>query len=105
MTDPSSPFRTKKGEASYVVAYGKSMSLWPVPCEPIDVTGSYGRTHLNVSGPPDAPPLFLVHGSFCSSALWSPKPGCKTRRDQSRTPSTTLDHSSRIKLSCLNLFR
>jgi hypothetical protein len=37
-----------------MVAYGKSMSIWPVPCEPIDVTGSYGRTHLKVSGPPDA---------------------------------------------------
>jgi len=55
-----------------MAAYRKSMRLWPVPYEPIDVTGSYGRTHLNVSGPPDAPPLFLVHGSFCSSAMWSP---------------------------------
>ena len=76
MTGPSSPFRTKKGEARYLAAYEKSMSLWPVPYEPIDVTGSYGRTHLNVSGPPDAPPLFLVHGSFSWSMARSAARPC-----------------------------
>jgi hypothetical protein len=38
-------FRSAKGEAQYVAAYDASMGLWPVPCEMIDVTTRYGRTH------------------------------------------------------------
>jgi len=67
-----SPFRSPKGEALYLAAYDASMQLWPVPYESIEVTGRYGRTHLVVSGPPDASPLVLLHGDYLSLAMWSP---------------------------------
>jgi hypothetical protein len=67
-----SPFRSPKGEALYLAACDASMQLWPVPYESIEVTGRYGRTHLVVSGPPDAPPLVLLHGDYLSLAMWSP---------------------------------
>ncbi|HEY6688149.1 MAG TPA: hypothetical protein VI094_18290 [Propionibacteriaceae bacterium] len=67
-----SPFRSPKGEARYLVAYDASMRLWPVPYESIDVTGRYGRTHVVVSRPLDAPALVLLHGDYLSLAMWSP---------------------------------
>lgn len=72
MTRSVSPWRTAKGEARYMAAYEKTMRLWPTPYDPIDVSGTYGRTHLNVSGPPGAAPLLLVHASFLSSTMWAP---------------------------------
>lgn len=72
MTRSLSPFRSARGEARYMAAYEKTMRLWPIPYDPIDVVGTYGRTHLNMSGPPGSPPLLLVHASFCSSTMWAP---------------------------------
>jgi hypothetical protein len=45
MVEELSRFTSAKGEAQYFAAYDASMGLWPVPCEMIDVTTRYGRTH------------------------------------------------------------
>jgi pimeloyl-ACP methyl ester carboxylesterase len=47
------------------------MKLWPVPYEPMDITGRYGRTHLVASGPKDAPPLVLLHMFLTSLTQWA----------------------------------
>ncbi|HSL01129.1 MAG TPA: alpha/beta hydrolase [Rubrobacteraceae bacterium] len=54
-----------------MAAYEATMKLWPVPYEPIDLTGRYGRTHLVASGPKDAPALVLLHMFFTSLTQWA----------------------------------
>jgi pimeloyl-ACP methyl ester carboxylesterase len=67
-----SPFKSRKGEAEYLAAYGASMQLWPVPYESLDISNHFGRTHVVASGPKDAPPLVLLHGLLVSLTIWAP---------------------------------
>jgi|SRR5215212_8097368 hypothetical protein len=60
-----SPFKSPQGEAEFMAAYEACMKLWPVPYEPMDIPGRYGRTHLVASGPEDAP-------HWCSCTCFSP---------------------------------
>ena len=64
-------FRTREGEASYLVAYEAALKLWPVPCDERDIPTRFGTTHVLVSGPKDAPPLVLLHGYMATSTMWS----------------------------------
>jgi pimeloyl-ACP methyl ester carboxylesterase len=67
-----SPFKSRKGEAEYLAAYGASMQLWPVPYESLDILNHFGSTHVVASGPKDAPPLVLLHGFLVSLTIWAP---------------------------------
>src|SRR3974390_2852204 len=64
-------FKSPKGEAEYMAAYEASLRLWPVPSEPIDISGRFGCTHLVACGPKDAPALVLLHGYFASLTMWA----------------------------------
>lgn len=66
------PFRTPAGEAAFLAAYDAAMASWPVPFESLDVQSRFGRTHVVVCGPADAPPLVLLHGYMATSTMWSP---------------------------------
>jgi len=66
-----SPWRSPKGEAQYRAAYEAVLNLWPVPYEHRYVTGRYGRTHVVVAGPRDAPPLVLLHADMMSLTMWA----------------------------------
>ena len=59
-----SAFKSPEGQAEFMAAYEATLKLWPVPYEPMDITGRYGRTHLVASGPKDAPTLVLLHMFF-----------------------------------------
>ncbi len=39
------------------------------PTESLQLTTSWGRTHVLTAGPPDAPPAVLLHGALANSAL------------------------------------
>lgn len=71
MKNLPSPFRSAKGEAEYMAAYEASMRLWPAPYETMDIPSRFGRTHLVVNGPNDAPPLVLFHCFFTSLTVWA----------------------------------
>jgi pimeloyl-ACP methyl ester carboxylesterase len=71
MTHLPSPFKSPEGEAEFMAAYEATLKLWPVPFEPMDITGRYGRTHLVASGPENAPTLVLVHMFFTSLTQWA----------------------------------
>jgi pimeloyl-ACP methyl ester carboxylesterase len=64
-------FRSATGESEFLAAYDAVLAQWPVPVRPIEVASVYGRTHINVCGPPDAPPLFLLHSGGATSTVWS----------------------------------
>ena len=66
-----SPFKTPQGEALYIAAYNAAVKLWPAAYVDLYVQSRFGRTHLVVSGPMDAPPLLLLHGYFASLTVWS----------------------------------
>src|SRR5690348_3879756 len=67
-----SAFKTPEGEATFLAAYNAALKSWPVPYEEIEIPGSFGRTHVIVSGPNNAPPLVLLHGYMATSIMWAP---------------------------------
>jgi pimeloyl-ACP methyl ester carboxylesterase len=54
-----------------MAAYEATLKLWPVPYEPMDIPGRYGRTHLVASGSEDGPTLVLLHMFFTSLTQWA----------------------------------
>ena len=71
MRSPSA-FRTPEGEAAFLAAYDAALRLWPVPYAELAISTPFGRTHVVVSGPENAPPLVLLHGYMATSAMWAP---------------------------------
>jgi pimeloyl-ACP methyl ester carboxylesterase len=65
------PFKSPEGEAEFMAAYEATLKLWPVPYEPMDIPGRYGRTHLVASGSEDGPTLVLLHMFFTSLTQWA----------------------------------
>ncbi|MCB0182193.1 MAG: alpha/beta hydrolase [Anaerolineae bacterium] len=77
---PTFPFKSAAGRAAYHAAYQRMLSLWPARPEPIDVPTCVGSTHINVCGPHDGPPLFLLHGFNVSSTMWAANIGPLSQR-------------------------
>jgi pimeloyl-ACP methyl ester carboxylesterase len=50
--------------------YDEKMKEWPVPYEDVFIDTHYGKVHVIVSGPEDAPPLLLLHASGVASWSW-----------------------------------
>lgn len=65
-------FKTAQDECAYAEAYEKVMALWPVSFESRTLATPFGSTHVTVAGPPNAPPLVLLHGRNATSGMWFP---------------------------------
>ncbi len=63
-------FNTTEGRAKYLAAYEAMFALWKITHDAIDVSTSFGKTHVNVSGPGDGHPLVLLHAAGLSSTVW-----------------------------------
>ena len=50
--------------------YREHLDAWPVPHEELRVATGAGETFVVVSGPVDAPPLVLLHGSGANTSTW-----------------------------------
>lgn len=73
MSTQLSGFTSEAGRAEYLAAYDRVLTeLWPVTHESILIETRFGTTHAIASGPPDAPPLFLLHGAGLSATQWYP---------------------------------
>lgn len=70
MQSAPSRFKSPEAAARFRAAYEATLALWPVAHESLEVTTSFGITHLNVAGSLDAPPLVLIHGAQISSPVW-----------------------------------
>ncbi|QFZ21575.1 alpha/beta fold hydrolase [Saccharothrix syringae] len=67
---PSAIYRTEAGEAEIKRRYLDLLDRWPVPHERVRVATGQGETFVVVSGPPDAPPVVLLHGSGANTTMW-----------------------------------
>jgi len=63
-------YKSADGERAVRERYLKFLSYWPVPNDQVRVPTRQGETFVVVSGPADAPPLLLLHGSAVNSAMW-----------------------------------
>lgn len=53
------------GAAALAELYDATLAALPLPHEVVWVETSFGRTHVLVVGPPEAPPCIMFHGTAC----------------------------------------
>jgi hypothetical protein len=71
MADNSMIYKNPEVKAKCLAIYDSALAHWPVPYEQLDLPTRFGRTHVVVSGPQDAPPLILLHGNWATAMMWS----------------------------------
>jgi hypothetical protein len=67
---PTSIYKSPQVEARLMEIYDEKMADWPVPYRDVFLDTAYGKVHVSVSGPEDAPPLVLLHASGVASWSW-----------------------------------
>ncbi|MEU7002602.1 alpha/beta fold hydrolase [Nonomuraea sp. NPDC046570] len=66
----STIYKSEAGANEIQRRYREVLRTWPVPAEQVRVPTREGDTFVVVSGPEDAPPLLLLHGSGANTAMW-----------------------------------
>lgn len=66
----NSIYNSAEFEAKLMAIYDTRLERWPVPYESIFVNTSYGKVHVIISGPKDAPPVLLLHAAALSASSW-----------------------------------
>lgn len=67
---PVSLYKSPEAKAISFKSYDRVMELWPVEYEEVWVKTDYGSTHIIISGPEGAEPLFLLPGLFADATMW-----------------------------------
>ncbi|MEU9116555.1 alpha/beta fold hydrolase [Streptomyces sp. NPDC048483] len=63
-------YKSDEGAAVVRRQYQEVLDDWPVSAQQVRVPTREGETFVLVSGPPDAPPLVLLHGSGANASMW-----------------------------------
>jgi pimeloyl-ACP methyl ester carboxylesterase len=63
-------YRSAAGARAVEQRYREFLARWPVPSEQLRVPTGQGETFVVASGPRDAPPVLLLHGSGVNTAMW-----------------------------------
>jgi pimeloyl-ACP methyl ester carboxylesterase len=63
-------YKSEAGRRELLEHYRRVLDAWPVPAEHVRVPTREGETFVLVSGPQDAPPLVLLHGSGANASMW-----------------------------------
>jgi pimeloyl-ACP methyl ester carboxylesterase len=63
-------YKSEAGRRELLDRYRRVLDAWPVPAERVRVPTREGETFVLVSGPRDAPPLVLLHGSGANASMW-----------------------------------
>ena len=66
----TSIYKTSEYESKLMAIYDRQLSEWPVPYESVYLETDYGKVHVIVSGPEEAPPLLLIHASAVAGWSW-----------------------------------
>jgi pimeloyl-ACP methyl ester carboxylesterase len=69
-TKITSIYKSPQVKARFMRIYDEKMKGWPLPFEDVYVDTQYGKVHVVVSGPEDAPAILLLHASGVSSWSW-----------------------------------
>lgn len=64
-------YKSPAGERAVAERYRELLDRWPVPNEQLRVPTREGETFVVASGPADAPPVLLLHGSTANTVMWS----------------------------------
>ncbi|WP_405841892.1 alpha/beta fold hydrolase [Streptomyces platensis] len=63
-------YRSEAGAEEILRRYRDALRTWPVPAEELRVPTREGETFVLASGPRDAPPVLLLHGSGANATMW-----------------------------------
>ncbi|UFS99306.1 alpha/beta fold hydrolase [Nocardia huaxiensis] len=66
----STIYKSEAGAQAVRQHYREMLRHWPVPAEERHIPTREGDTFVLISGPQDAPPLVLLHGSGANSTNW-----------------------------------
>ncbi|GAA0371140.1 alpha/beta hydrolase [Microbispora corallina] len=65
-------YRSDEGARAVREGYRAFLERWPVPSEHLRIPTRQGETFAVACGPPEGPPVVLLHGSGANSAMWMP---------------------------------
>jgi pimeloyl-ACP methyl ester carboxylesterase len=65
-------YTSPEGARAVAERYRELLAEWPVPAAHLRVPTREGETFVLASGPPEAPPLVLLHGSGSNALMWVP---------------------------------
>jgi pimeloyl-ACP methyl ester carboxylesterase len=65
-------FKSAELEKQFYELYEAVLDMWPKPVDQLDVSTSYGITHVNACGNPGSPPMVLLPGFGANSTMWFP---------------------------------
>lgn len=66
----TSIYKSEEYRSKLLKIYEKKLAQWPVPYETTFVETEYGRIHVTISGPENAPPVLLINASGLSGWSW-----------------------------------
>ena len=66
----NSVYKAQKYEDAHLKIYDEKLAQWPLPYEERYVDTEYGKIHVVISGPQDAPPMLLLNASGLSAWSW-----------------------------------
>lgn len=66
----ASLYKNVEAKAISFQSYDRVMEFWPVEYKQVWVKTDYGATHVIISGPEGAKPLFLFPGLFADATMW-----------------------------------
>ncbi|BDM70300.1 Ndr family protein [Streptomyces nigrescens] len=69
-TSTSTIYKTEAGAREIQQRYREMLQDWPVPAEEVRIPTREGETFVLASGPKDAPPVLLLHGSGANTTMW-----------------------------------
>ncbi|MFD8542932.1 alpha/beta fold hydrolase [Streptomyces sp. NPDC059649] len=69
-TPTSAIYKTEAGAREMQQRYREMLHAWPVPAEEVRIPTREGETFVLISGPKDAPPVLLLHGSGANTTMW-----------------------------------
>ena len=64
------PLGNQDAELRLLAAYDAVLAQWPVTGQSLDLDSQFGITHLQASGPEDAPSMILLSGGGATSTVW-----------------------------------
>ncbi|KAA6213347.1 alpha/beta fold hydrolase [Streptomyces albofaciens JCM 4342] len=66
----STIYKSAAGEQQLRRRYEETLAAWPVTAEHLRIPTREGETFVLASGPPEAPPLVLLHGAGANASMW-----------------------------------